>query len=146
MSKLPPLHNLPSWSRSSLERRKVQRYIAKDPEAPTQKSGAVISPKVSLNERPQSMGQASRTNSSTRIVSAPSSGALDEKAVSRKEAQLRNSINFLKQQHQETLEKLHEELEKLKLENKGLFTFCTHVLTSCYVAAAQLKFHQGNIF
>ena len=112
MSKLPPLHNLPSWSRSSLERRKVQRSITKDPELPNHKWDVSLVPRVSI-------GEPTRKNSGVRIVSAPSSRTLDEETSSKKEAQLINSINFLKQQHQETLEKLHEEIERLKTENKG---------------------------
>ena len=111
MSKLPPLTNLPSWSRSSLERRKVQRSIAKDPVAPSSKNQAgnplAIRRDSGLLKLPQD----------SRIASAPSSP--QEKARSRRETQLRNSISFLQEQHQETLSKLHEEIEKLKSENKG---------------------------
>jgi K+ transporter len=38
---------------------------------------------------------------------------------------LQNSISFLQEQHQEILSKLHEEIEKLKSENKGFVSFTT---------------------
>lgn len=113
MSKLPPLTNLPSWSRSSLERRKVQRCIAKDPVVVTSKN---------LGQLERDYGSKYTTlksSSSNRIVSAPSS-PLPLKSKSRKEAQLENNLSFLKEQHHEILTKLHEEIEKLKTENKGL--------------------------
>ena len=118
MSKLPPLTNLPSWSRSSLERRKVQRSIAKDPVAPSSKNQAgnplPIRRDSGLLKLPQS---AKVLSTNSRTASAPSSP--QEKARSRRETQLQNSISFLQEQHQETLSKLHEEIEKLKSENKG---------------------------
>ena len=115
MSKLPPLINLPSWSRSSLERRKVQRSITKDPVIPTSK-GQVVNPSPIRRDSGLKLPH-SATASSSRIVSAPSSP--QDKARSKREAQLQNSISFLQEQHQETLSKLHEEIEKLKGQNKG---------------------------
>ena len=135
MSKLPPLTNLPSWSRSSLERRKVQRSITKDPEfasianqvgtpAPSRKDSGLIK----LPDSAKSTG---------RIVSAPLSP--QEKTRFRREAQLQKSLSFLQEQHQETLSKLHEEIEKLKSENKGselldyiCISFC--ILTPNYIS------------
>jgi hypothetical protein len=114
MSKLPPLTNLPSWSRSSLERRKVHRSITKDPVGPSSKNQAGIPSPI---RRDSGLKLAHSAKATSRIVSAPSSP--QEKARSRKEAQLQNSISFLQEQHQETLLKLHEEIEKLKSENKG---------------------------
>lgn len=115
MSKLPPLTNLPSWSRSSLERRKVHRSITKDPVGPSSKNQAGIPSPI---RRDSGLKLAHSAKATSRIVSAPSSP--QEKARSRKEAQLQNSISFLQEQHQETLLKLHEEIEKLKSENKEL--------------------------
>lgn len=108
MSKLPPLHNLPSWSRSSLERRKIQRSITKDPVVPVKKV-ELLSPLLDRHS-------ATKSTSERRYASAPQ----EDKLKCRREAQLRNSINFLQQQHQDTLTRLHEEIEKLKSENKEL--------------------------
>ena len=122
MSKLPPLTNLPSWSRSSLERRKVQRSIARDPVAPSsnkQTGNPLPSRRDSGSLKIPHSAKVVATNN--RIVSAPSSPL--EKARSRREAQLQNSISFLQEQHQEILSKLHEEIEKLKSENKGFVSF-----------------------
>lgn len=118
-SKLPPLHNLPSWSRSSLERRKIQRSIAKDPVLPVKKTQVPSSPNRSGTVK--ALSSHGRRNGSSRIVSAPSSADQgDEKRNTRKLAHLENSVTFLQQQHQDTLSKLHEEIEKLKSENKEL--------------------------
>lgn len=117
MSKLPPLINLPSWSRSSLERRKVLRSIAKDPVVPTSKNQSA-NPTPIRRDSGIKFTQSAKLSSS-RIISAPSS-PLDVKTTSRREAQLQKSITFLQAQHQETLSKLHEEIDKLKSENKGV--------------------------
>ena len=118
MSKLPPLTNLPSWSRSSLERRKVQRSITKDPVV-TSSTNQVGNP--APFRRDSGLKLPNSAKSTGRIVSAPLSP--QEKMRSRREAQLQKSLSFLQEQHQETLSKLHEEIDKLKSENKGC---CCH--------------------
>ena len=115
MSKLPPLTNLPSWSRSSLERRKVQRSITKDPVASSSRN-QTENPTAIRGDSGLKLPHSAKTTSN-RIVSAPSSP--QEKARSQREAQLQNNITFLQEQHEETLSKLHQEIEKLKSENKG---------------------------
>lgn len=118
MSKLPPLHNLPSWSRSSLERRKIQRSIAKDPVLPVKRTEALQS-----SNRSSSGNVGGRRNGSagtSRNISAALSANGDEKTTSRKVNWLQNDIKFLQQQHDDTLSKLHEEIEKLKSENREL--------------------------
>ncbi len=130
MSKLPPLTNLPSWSRSSLERRKVQRSITKDPVAPSSKNQAGNASPIRRDSRLKLPHSAKVLTG--RIVSAPSSP--QEKARSRREAHSQKSISFLQEQHQDTLSKLHEEIEKLKSENKGFvwlkhFAILMHIVT-----------------
>ena len=118
MSKLPPLHNLPSWSRSSLERRKIQRSIAKDPVLLVKRTEALQS-----SNRSSSGNVGGRRNGSagtSRNISAALSANGDEKTTSRKVNWLQNDIRFLQQQHDDTLSKLHEEIEKLKSENRGV--------------------------
>ncbi|XP_028396475.1 uncharacterized protein LOC114520418 [Dendronephthya gigantea] len=116
MSKLPPLTNLPSWSRSSLERRKVQRSITKDPVVSSSRNQTENPPAI-RRDSGLKLSHSAKT-ATNRIVSAPSSP--QEKARSRRETQLQNNLTFLQEQHQETLTKLHEEIEKLKSENKEL--------------------------
>lgn len=108
---LPPLQNLPSWSRSSLERTKQPRPIVRDP-----------IPNTSFEENGEEfeMTQDQKTlnppNNSLRTVSAPSRS---EAEIDRRVIQMEKSLEFVQNEHAQVLENLHREIERLKLENKG---------------------------
>lgn len=105
-SALPPLNNLPSWSRvSSLDR---SRY-----------------PKPFLRDRLQTLPP---TNGKHGAPSDTSHVSMDIQLLDNLNAveQQRlvyydKSIKFLQQQHTDTLKKLHEEIDQLKQENKGIY-------------------------
>lgn len=109
-SNLPPLQNLPSWSRNSLGRRKPPRPIIRDR----------LQPIKSIREEMDEIGEDKsngRANPSGRIVSAPSRGhELDE---AQRIENIEKRIDYLRTQHAETLTNLHNEIERLKAENKG---------------------------
>lgn len=88
-SNLPPLRNLPSWSRvRGLDRVRYPRLLSSD------------SP-VDIKS-PEAAAQSRTDAHSTHITS------------------LEKDILFLQQQHKDTLERLHAEIEDLKRVNKGL--------------------------
>uniref|UniRef100_A0A8C2GVV4 Coiled-coil domain-containing protein 74A-like n=2 Tax=Cyprinus carpio TaxID=7962 RepID=A0A8C2GVV4_CYPCA len=93
-SNLPPLRNLPSWSRvRDLDRVRYPRLLSSDP--------VVRSPHV-VSKSPKAAAQPRTDAHSTRIAS------------------LEKDILFLQQQHKDTLERLHAETEELKRVNKEL--------------------------
>lgn len=93
-SNLPPLRNLPSWSRvRDLDRVRYPRLLSSDP--------VVRSPHV-VSKSPKAAAQPRTDAHSTRIAS------------------LEKDILFLQQQHKDTLERLHAETEELKRVNKGV--------------------------
>lgn len=109
-SNLPPLQNLPSWSRNSLGRRKPPRPIIRDR----------LQPIKSIREEMDEIGEdksKGKANLPGRIVSAPSRGHdLDE---AQRIENVEKRIDYLRTQHAETLTNLHNEIERLKAENKG---------------------------
>lgn len=91
-SNLPPLRNLPSWSRvRDLDRVRYPRLLSSD--------YMVRSPPVDIRS-PKAAAQV-QPRTDTRIAS------------------LEKDILFLQQQHKDTLERLHAEMEDLKRVNKG---------------------------
>lgn len=89
---VPPLGNLPQWPRvGSLHRAHFPRPLPRDRLQP-------------LDNPP-------------RVDSQAATGA--HGGVDTRVASLERDIHFLQQQHKETLEKLHGELDGLKRENKG---------------------------
>ena len=104
-SALPPLGNLPSWSRvSTLDRSRYPKPFARD--------------------RLQTLPPTGGKFSSTDVGPTPFSmdiQLLDNLAGTDQQHLLYydKSIKFLQQQHADTLKKLHEEIDKLKQENKG---------------------------
>ncbi|XP_050973889.1 coiled-coil domain-containing protein 74A [Labeo rohita] len=87
MSNLPPLRNLPSWTRvRDLDRVRYPRLLSSD--------SVVRSPPVDIKPRVDAHN--------TRVAS------------------LEKDILFLQQQHKDTLERLHVEIEDLKRVNKEL--------------------------
>ena len=117
-SSLPPLQNLPSWSRSGLQRKREQRSINRDRLEPINFQTGTS--EGMENSRPTESNKKSLNTSSVigRIVSAPSNGhELDSRE---RVLHLEKSLEFLQEQHSETLGSLHREIERLKSENKGL--------------------------
>ena len=109
-SNLPPLQNLPSWSRNSLGRRKPPRPIVRDRLQP------IKSIREEVDESAEDKSN-EKSSFSGRIVSAPSRGhGLDE--IHRMD-NVEKRMDYLRTQHAETLSNLHNEIERLKAENKG---------------------------
>lgn len=114
---LPPLQNLPSWSRSSLERRKQPRPIVRDPQQ-------MINPLEEIGDKECETSQYKKTLSppnEQRIVSAPS--RTGEKDLRQKVSEMEKSLDFVQHEHAQVLMNLHEEIERLKVENKGTHFF-----------------------
>ncbi|XP_072538049.1 coiled-coil domain-containing protein 74A isoform X2 [Salminus brasiliensis] len=92
-SNLPPLRNLPSWTRVGiLDRARYPRMFPSD----------------CVHEGPESVRESQKTDHSK--------ARMDGSRV----ASLEKDILFLQQTHKSTLEKLHEEIEGLKRTNKEL--------------------------
>lgn len=107
---LPPLQNLPSWSRNSLGRRKQRRPIIRDR----------LQPIKSIREEMDEISEDKSnelSNYSGRIVSAPSRGHGLEQT--QRLDNIEKRLDYLRTQHAETLSNLHNEIERLKAENKG---------------------------
>ncbi|EDO31476.1 predicted protein [Nematostella vectensis] len=105
---LPPLQNLPSWSRSSLERRKQPKPLIRDQ----------LEPIKTLEERTMDLENEERVNGLPRVVSAPSTSS--DLNSNQRVKSLENSLDFLQAQHSQVLDNLHDEIERLKEENKAL--------------------------
>lgn len=108
---LPPLQNLPSWSRNSLGRRKQRRPIIRDR----------LQPIKSIREEMDEISEDRSnelSNYSGRIVSAPSRGHGLEQT--QRLDNIEKRLDYLRTQHAETLSNLHNEIERLKAENKEL--------------------------
>lgn len=107
---LPPLQNLPSWSRNTLGRRKQPRPIIRDR----------LQPIKSIREEMDDVsedGSNEKSNFSGRIVSAPSRGHV--LGQTQRMDNIEKRVDYLRTQHAETLSNLHKEIERLKAENKG---------------------------
>ena len=108
---LPPLQNLPSWTRNSLLRKKQPRHIIRDHLEP-------INPIVEEMDNSRALTKSNDKSSYTgRIVSALLQGqGLDQE---QRIEHVEKTIDYLRTQHAETLSNLHMEIERLKAENKG---------------------------
>ena len=108
---LPPLQNLPSWTRNSLLRKKQPRQIIRDHLEP-------INPIVEEMDNSRALTKSNDKSSYTgRIVSALLQGqGLDQE---QRIEHVEKTIDYLRTQHAETLSNLHREIERLKAENKG---------------------------
>ena len=102
---LPPLNNLPQWSRvNTLDKARYPKPFLKDrlaplPNPPTDKRRDSIDSDDNELEKVEEVVQ----NPQIRIQ------------------YLEKSLNFLRTQHQEVLSNLHDEIDTLKRENKGKF-------------------------
>ncbi|XP_076126626.1 uncharacterized protein LOC143106271 isoform X1 [Alosa pseudoharengus] len=97
-SNLPPLRNLPNWSRvGTLDKTRSLRLFHRDrtPNAPLPDSSVAV-------KAPAFPPAPSMDSDLSRIAS------------------LEKDVSFLQQQHRETLGKLHQEIDSLKRENKEL--------------------------
>ena len=109
-SALPPLGNLPSWSRvSTLDRSRYPKPFLRD----------------RLQTLPPTGGKPSSTSDNGQSVVPMDNLDIHvlENVTSSEQQRLiyyDKSIKFLQQQHADTLEKLHEEIDNLKKENKGM--------------------------
>ena len=111
-SNLPPLHNLPSWTRNSLVRKKQPRQIIRDRLQPIKQIGEA----EEMDERGHEKSNG-KSCGSGRVVSALLQGqGLDQE---QRIDHVEKTIDYLRMQHAETLSNLHKEIEQLKAENKG---------------------------
>lgn len=112
-SNLPPLHNLPSWTRNSLVRKKQPRQIIRDRLQPIKQIGEA----EEMDERGHEKSNG-KSCGSGRVVSALLQGqGLDQE---QRIDHVEKTIDYLRMQHAETLSNLHKEIEQLKAENKDL--------------------------
>lgn len=100
-SNLPPLRNLPSWSRVGTLHR-----ARRPPLFPCE-----CEPKAVPSDR------ASHKTTQTSVGMDPAEARV---------ASLQKDILFLQQTHKSTLEKLHEETEHLRRANQGMKNHCKH--------------------
>lgn len=101
---LPPLNNLPQWSRiNTLDKARYPKPFLKDRLQPL--------PNPLENGNPQGV---------TEDIEDRELQVEDNMNPNVRVHHLEKSVNFLRQQHQEILANLHEEIEKLKRENKEL--------------------------
>lgn len=101
---LPPLNNLPQWSRvNTLDKARYPKPFLKDR----------LQPLPNTSEQNSPIGSQDDSAESTLL----SDDVMNPKM---KALHLEKSVNFLRQQHQDILSQLHEEIDKLKRENKGL--------------------------
>ena len=108
-SALPPLGNLPSWSRvSKLDRNRYPKPFLRD----------------RLQTLPPAGGDVSHSSGSQLTAPLNIPVQFVENLSNSDQQRLvyyNKSIQFLQQQHSDTLRKLHEEIECLKKENKGSY-------------------------
>jgi Coiled-coil domain of unknown function len=111
----PPFNNLPQWTRvNTLARTCPPKPLLKD----------------RLNRLPESSSESSKASSETvdELYSpyyrkfGPVASA-DSANSDRRVRQLEHSIVYLKQQHDDLLGALHQEIDKLKRENRGMFCY-----------------------
>ena len=100
---LPPLNNLPQWSRiNTLDKARYPKPFLKDRLQPLPNPSESGSPQgQSEDMEDRELQEEDTMNPKVRVH------------------HLERSVNFLRQQHQEILAHLHEEIDKLKRENKG---------------------------
>ncbi|XP_054468901.1 coiled-coil domain-containing protein 74A isoform X2 [Anoplopoma fimbria] len=110
--KLPPVQHLPQWTRvgrlgvSGSPRRLPANQLRPLPAAPS-----------SANRAVSGAADASSHSDVDRRGAADASSHSD---VDRRGASAQKNIQFLQRQHKDTLQKLHEEIEYLRRENKEL--------------------------
>lgn len=120
------LANLPQWSRvNNLDRARYPKPFMKDRHQllPLTASDALGSAEASSSEQP-TMGD-----------STP--GRVDGVDLQKKVQQLENTVAFLRKQHRDVLEALHEEVDRLKRRNHGEY----HNIVIALISHCQLESH-----
>ena len=113
---LPPLNNLPQWARiNTLDKARYPKPFLKDRLQPLPNSQQLMD--GGLGRRTDSLESQDDVG-----IGATASTAAEAKPSPRIQ-HLEKSIRFLQQQHQDVLTKLHEEIDKLRRENKGRVGF-----------------------
>ena len=117
-AQLPPLNNLPQWSRiNTLDKARYPKPFLKDrlqplPQPPQEGgAGGGIGGSPDTQDRRGSDGSGTSSDPDLEITDTMNS--------SQKILHLERSIRFLQHQHSEVLANLHEEIDNLKRENKG---------------------------
>jgi len=112
---LPPLSTLPQWTRiNNLSRICPQRPLMKDRLQRVPDTG--LSPKMSDRTAAWDDG-ASDHDDAASVESAGTS--------KRRVHHLEHAVVFLQHQHDETLSALHNEVDRLKRENRGVYVMIT---------------------
>ena len=115
-SALPPLNNLPQWSRiNTLDKARYPKPFLKDRLQPL--------------PNPQDERRDSLESNEDRELEIT-----DKMNPSQRIQHLEKSINFLRDQHHEILSNLHEEIDILKRENKGKIMFVIKINMAEYKA------------
>ena len=135
-TQLPPLNNLPQWSRiNTLDKARYPKPFLKDRLQPlpnTQMEGG-----VPFSGAKRTDSQESQEEGLDGGYGAQGAGA--EVNPNQRIQHLEKSIQFLQIQHQEVLVNLHDEIEKLKRENKGSYFFLISVILEKHTLRGQLK-------
>ncbi|XP_076801518.1 uncharacterized protein LOC143445976 [Clavelina lepadiformis] len=110
-SALPPLGNLPSWSRvSTLDRSRYPKPFLRDRLQTLPPTGSSLVPLIDHH------GDAGQTSTPMDIQFLNDLSPAEQQKL----LYYNKNIKFLQQQHADTLQKLHEEVDRLKQENKDL--------------------------
>lgn len=116
-SQLPPLNNLPQWSRiNTLDKARYPKPFLKDRLQPLPNmhtEGMAGMPGIQTD----SAGSSEDREEGSAVILQPSGDGNSSQRIQH----LEKSIHFLQVQHQEVLANLHDEIEKLRRENKGEF-------------------------
>ena len=107
---LPPLHNLPHWSRvNNFDKSRYPKPFLKDRLQPLP-NPSEMEPVATISFQP--LGS---QDSEEDLQLDTTRGMNPNQRI----MHLEKSIQFLQQQHYEVLSSLHEEIDRLKRENKG---------------------------
>lgn len=102
------LTNLPQWSRiNNLDRARYPKPFMKDRLQPLPQTV------------PDAVGPAEARCSEQPTMTETTPGITDSAVLQKKVQQLENTVTFLRKQHRDVLEALHEEVDTLKRRNHG---------------------------
>ena len=116
---LPPLKNLPVWNRPGLEKNRFIRSITKDSQE-RGRAELLLSHLSSKGTQTSPPGTAVTANN-FRLSGHPSDLTNDTEISHHRPSVTANKrLYFVQSEHEHVLDRLHEEIDKLKTENKGI--------------------------